>query len=492
MRYLSTRDSKTAVTVETAIASGLAGDGGLYTPELIPHIPATEAMLDMSYGQRAAAVMAPYLDGWGTATLEGFADLAYGGQKYDSPTPAPVNKIHDGAYMLELWHGPTCAFKDMALQMLPHLLVKSLRDTGEKRTACILTATSGDTGKAALEGFCDVNGTAILVFYPRDGVSDIQRLQMTTQRGGNVMVVGVNGNFDDTQTGVKSIFSDPEMRAFVGERSSFFSSANSINWGRVLPQIVYYFSGYLDLVKSGAVTLGDSINVCVPTGNFGNILSAYFAKKMGLPIARLICASNSNDVLTEFINSGVYNRNRKFHTTFSPSMDILISSNLERMLYLLSDYDSAFIGRLMSELASNGFYKVPDSISGVMRENYYAGCCDDRRTLATIKSCFNEYGQLLDPHTAVAYAVYSDYRRETLDSTPTLIVSTASPYKFCGAVLEALGKICDSADQIQVLESLANIPAPKQLFELRDLKERFNGIVDSSGMARAVMDWIGG
>ena len=356
MYYLSTRDKTLRFTPAQAIAQGLSRDGGLFVPETIPQLPAgaMDKLKDMTYQQRAAYVMGLYLDGFTQEELGGFAERAYGPDKFDTSAVAPLRKVDDATYCLELWHGPTCAFKDMALQMLPHLLSASLVKNEEERTVCILVATSGDTGKGALEGFKDVPHTRIMVFYPKDGVSEIQELQMRTQEGDNVGVCAVVGNFDDAQTGVKKLFSDEKLRETLNERGYFFSSANSINWGRVLPQVVYYVSSYADLLKAGAIQEGDSINICVPTGNFGNILAAYYAKRMGVPVNKLICASNSNNVLTDFLRTGAYDRNRPFYTTVSPSMDILISSNLERLLYAFSGEDDKLVSDYMTQLNASG------------------------------------------------------------------------------------------------------------------------------------------
>lgn len=486
MRYLSTRDNNLKVTAFDAIVKGLAPDGGLYTPESIPRLQPSRDMARLGYPERAAKVMGMYLDGWDCDDILAMANKAYEPSKFGG-SPAPVTAFDDTSHLLELWHGPTCAFKDLALQMLPHLLTKSLKLSGETRTACILTATSGDTGKAALEGFRDVPGTAIMVFYPHGGVSETQKLQMTTQRGSNVNVAGVVGNFDDTQTGVKKIFSDPGMAEYANSRNCFFSSANSINWGRVMPQISYYYSGYLDMINSGAAS--HEINVCVPTGNFGNILSAYIARAMGVPIKRLICASNSNDVLTEFINTGVYNRRREFFTTYSPSMDILVSSNLERMLYIVSDGDSEFVSEKLGELQSQGRYEIPDSMRRKLSDVFFAGCCDDARTLEYISETYKSKNILIDPHTAVACAVYSDYRRETGDKTPTLIVSTASPFKFCGAVLKALGEN-GYTSPISKLEQATKLSAPESLKKLSELDERFLKVLQKDEMSDSVREWL--
>ena len=364
MNYLSTRNKDLHMSASQAIAKGLAPDGGLLTPAVLPRLPASavETMKEMSYQQRMVYIMNSFLEGFAASELTAYAAEAYGGGKFSSEDIAPVVKLDDSTYCLELWHGPTCAFKDMALQVLPHLLTASLEKNDEKKTVCILVATSGDTGKAALEGFRNVDKTRILVFYPKDGVSEIQELQMVTQEGGNVGVCAVVGNFDDAQSGVKTLFADEALAAELAERGYFLSSANSINWGRILPQIVYYASAYCDLLKAGAISKGQTVNVCVPTGNFGNILAAYYAKAMGIPINRLICASNQNNVLTDFINTGTYDRNRAFYNTLSPSMDILISSNLERMLFELSGRDDRLVREYMSQLAEYGSYRVDSSI----------------------------------------------------------------------------------------------------------------------------------
>ena len=366
MQYISTRDKNTTYLASQAIAQGLAPDGGLMTPAYLPKLPGKSLsdLKEMSYQQRAVYIMKLFLDEFSVKELTEFAAAAYGPEKFDTPAVAPVRALDDGTFCLELWHGPTCAFKDMALQMLPHLLTASLVKTEEEKTVCILVATSGDTGKGALEGFLDVDRTRILVFYPKDGVSAIQELQMVTQEGKNVGVCSVFGNFDDAQTGVKKLFSDEALRQELARRGYFLSSANSINWGRVLPQIVYYISAYCDLLRDEKIQPDQAVNVCVPTGNFGNILAAYYAREMGVPIDRLICASNSNNVLTDFIRTGRYDRNRAFHNTISPSMDILISSNLERLLLALTQDDEQ-VKDYMAQLSATGTYQVSDRV-GVM------------------------------------------------------------------------------------------------------------------------------
>ncbi len=494
MRYLSTRNKTLRFSPAQAIAMGLARDGGLFVPEVLPHISvkAVSDMCEMSYHQRAVYIMGAFLEEFTAAEVAGFADKAYNSGNFDVPEVAPVRELAEGTYFLELWHGPTCAFKDMALQMLPHLLTASMDKQENKKKVCILTATSGDTGKAALEGFKDVEGTKILVFYPRDGVSDIQKLQMVTQSGGNVGVCAVEGNFDDAQTGVKKIFSDEELREKAEAEGYQFSSANSINWGRLLPQIVYYISSYCDLVKAGKIKLGDEVNYCVPTGNFGNILAGFYAKNMGLPIKKLICASNANNVLTDFINTGVYNKNREFHTTISPSMDILVSSNLERLIFELSGKDDKLISEYMESLNSVGSYSVDQKIKNEIDKTFWAAYCDDNKTKLVINATFKKFAYLIDPHTAVAYDVLNHYRYETKDETPAVVVSTASPYKFCDSVLSALG-YDSKLNGLELIDRLAQVTgtsAPKPLLSLKDKKVRFKTCVASEDMPKVVMEML--
>ena len=492
MNYYSTRDHQQIVSAAQAIACGLAPDGGLFVPESLPEVSAQQlqALCGMTYQQRAVTIMRPFLSEFTDAELERFTAAAYGSQ-FDDPAVAPVHRLDDTTAFLELWHGPTCAFKDMALQMLPYLLTASLKKTGEEKTACILVATSGDTGKAALEGFRDVDRTKILVFYPKDGVSDIQKLQMVTQEGENTGVCAVIGNFDDAQTGVKRIFSDPVLRERLAADGKLLSSANSINWGRVLPQIVYYISAYCDLLASGAIRMGEKIDFCVPTGNFGNILAAYYAKRMGLPVGKLICASNSNDVLTEFIRTGVYDRNRPFHATMSPSMDILISSNLERLLYLLSGSDEAVRG-YMRQLSETGRYAVTPELHAKIQESFACGCCDEASTAETIGRVFKERSYLIDTHTAVAWNVLEQFRRESGSRSMSVVVSTASAFKFCASVLTALGveKQAEGTQILRQLSETAGCPVPKPLAALDGKKIRFTKAVQKTEMADAVMELL--
>ena len=494
MYYVSTRDHSLQYTPAQAIAQGLSRDGGLFLPVSIPKLPegALKKMTGMTYQQRAQYIMSLYLEDFTAEELGQFAEKAYGPDKFDTPAVAPLKKVDDGTYCLELWHGPTCAFKDMALQMLPYLLTASLKKNQEEKTVCILVATSGDTGKAALEGFKDVDHTKIMVFYPKDGVSDIQQLQMATQEGANVGVSAVVGNFDDAQTGVKTLFSDESLREELAQRGYFLSSANSINWGRVLPQIVYYISAYCDLLAQGAVTEGEPVNFCVPTGNFGNILSAFYAKEMGLPIGRLLCASNSNNVLTDFIATGKYDRNRPFYNTVSPSMDILISSNLERLLYLLSGGDDKLVAGYMKELSDTGCYQVSEEMRKKIQSVFVGGFSSEAETEATIGKMMDEHKYLIDTHPAVAFHVLEQYRKETGDQTKTVVASTASPFKFCDAVLDALN-VTDKATGTALLDQLAEVsgmPAPQPLATLKDKQVRFTSWTEKEQMRAVVTDFL--
>ena len=494
MKYYSTRDKSLRMDAAQAIKMGLSRDGGLLTPCEIPKVDVEflRALIPASYQERAARVMALYLTDYTESELFEFAENAYGPDKYDTSAVAPVRTVDETTHCLELWHGPTSAFKDMALQMLPQLLSASLRKTGEDKTACILVATSGDTGKAAMEGFADVPQTRILVFYPKDGVSTVQEMQMVTQEGANVDVCSVVGNFDDTQSGVKRIFSDESIRSALNGRGYFLSSANSINWGRILPQVVYYISAYCDLVRDNRIAMGDKVNFCVPTGNFGDILAAYYAKRMGLPVGRLICASNCNNVLTDFLRTGVYDRNRPFHNTMSPSMDILISSNLERLLFDLSGENDGEVRRCMESLAATGRYEVSNDVRTCLRDQYWGGFCDESGTAATIAEYYRKHSYLIDPHTAVAANVMEQYRRETGDKTVTVFVSTASPYKFCDHVLEAVGETPESrgVQLIDQLQRFSGVSAPKRLAALKGKKRRFDRSVEREAMENVVLEFL--
>ena len=500
MLYQSTRGGGGRLPSAEAIAKGLSIDGGLYVPESFPLLKLSdiETLSQKSYDLRASSILGQLLDDFSEEELSRYSNEAYKMPGFDHPAIAPLSKLISGTYFLELWHGPTSAFKDMALQILPRLLRASLLKIGEEREACILVATSGDTGKAALEGFCDVPGIKIMVFYPRDGVSDIQKLQMTSQNGTNVNVVAVEGNFDDAQTGVKAIFSDTDLREELSSRGFFLSSANSINWGRLVPQIAYYFSAYCDLLSEGEISLGDKINICVPTGNFGNILAAYYAERMGLPVNKLICASNRNDVLADFIQDGIYDKNRRFYTTVSPSMDILVSSNLERLLFELSGKDGGAVSGFMSALSDMGRYEIPKEMKNELGRVFAGGRCSEEGTFDTIARVFRDHDYLIDTHTAVAFKVLCDYREDSGDNTPAVVVSTASPYKFCDSVLEALGALgksakwsqTDSTGLINTLEELSGCPAPAPLTGLRGKRPRFLDSVPVSGMKAAVNEFL--
>ena len=496
MLYTSTRDKSVHVFSAQAIARGISADGGLFVPEEIPALSKEllQELSELSYIERAKRVLKLYLTDFTDEELAACVNGAYAPGKFSSEKVAPLHTIADGAHVLELWRGPTCAFKDMALQLLPYLLTTAAKKTVADKTIVILVATSGDTGKAALAGFCDVPGTKIMVFYPNDGVSPMQKLQMTTQEGGNVCVCAINGNFDDAQNGVKAIFTDPAVADKLNAHGMMFSSANSINWGRLVPQIVYYISAYCDLMADGTIQNGDPINIVVPTGNFGNILAAYYAREMGLPVKTLVCASNANNVLTEFLQDGVYDRNRPFYTTTSPSMDILISSNLERLLYHLSGNDDARVRGWMGLLAQTGRYLVEDDIKSRLHALFAAGCCDDDATKATIAKTWRD-GYLCDTHTAVAVHVYESYRAKTGDKTPTVIASTANPYKFSKAVLSAVcGEIPSDADefaQVELLMQATGESCPPQLSTLKEKKPRFTDCCNRADMAQKVYDMLG-
>ncbi len=497
MNYKSTRDSSVSVKSAVAIAKGLSPDGGLFVPESLPVISTDNIryMADMTYVERAKEILGRFLTDFSAEELESCIKAAYTKEKFETNTIAPVYKLNDSCYILELWHGPTCAFKDMALQILPHLLTTSVKKLGLDRETVILVATSGDTGKAALEGFKNVEGTKIVVFFPDDGVSSIQRLQMCTQEGENVFVSAVNGNFDDAQSGVKAIFTDEEYANTLAAGKKALSSANSINWGRLVPQIVYYFSAYCDMIKGGEIEAGTEVNVCVPTGNFGNILAAYYAKRMGLPIKKLICASNKNNVLTDFINTGTYDKNREFFVTSSPSMDILISSNLERLLYMLSDENAEEVKSYMEKLRTDGKYTVSDKIKNAVKECFYGGCADDGECARTIKETYDKYGYVTDTHTAVAVSVYNEYAEKTGDTAKTIIASTASPFKFNGDVLSALegSEAIGDMDEFRLLERLSekyDLRIPASLKSLEEKEVRFEMVCDKSQMKAVISEFL--
>ncbi|MCQ2459687.1 MAG: threonine synthase [Ruminococcus sp.] len=496
MYYNSTRNSDVKVTSAEAITQGISSEGGLFVPESIPQLSLEDvkAIGEMKYADRAAFVFSKYLTDFTDAEIHYCTDNAYSTKNFETESIAEIAHLFSGTYMLELWHGPTCAFKDMALQILPYFLTTSAKKIKLDKKIVILVATSGDTGKAALEGFKDVEGTSILVFYPEDGVSPMQKRQMKTQEGENVGVCAIKGNFDDCQNGVKAIFTDNDVKAQLDANGKMFSSANSINWGRLVPQIVYYVSSYADLVKDGEIELGEKINIVVPTGNFGNILAAYYAKHMGIPVNKLICASNINNVLTDFINTGVYDRNRKFYATVSPSMDILISSNLERLLYIMTDRNDAVIRDWFGKLSSEGKYEVSDEIKAKLKEEFCAGFCDDEDTKKTIHSVYEKYSYTCDTHTAVAVKVYNDYKDATGDTTKTIIASTASPYKFSAAVLEAVQGCksdIDEYDMVDKLAELSKIPVPSALADLKNKPERFNDTIEKADQKDYVLKKLG-
>lgn len=496
MLYTSTRDKSVKVESAYAIAQGISKDGGLFVPTEIPQIDKSfiDSLVPLSYIERAKKVLSLYLTDFTAEEIDMCVSGAYAEGKFSSSKVAPVKKIKEGENILELWRGPTCAFKDMALQLLPYLLTVSAKKTVADKTIVILVATSGDTGKAALEGFKDVPGTKIMVFYPEDGVSPMQKLQMTTQAGENVAVSAIKGNFDDAQSGVKKIFTDKEVAKKLDENGMMFSSANSINWGRLVPQIVYYVSAYCDMIDNGEIKNGDEMNVVVPTGNFGNILAAYYAKKMGVPVGKLICASNANNVLTDFLKTGIYDRNRKFFTTTSPSMDILISSNLERLLFHLADENDETIAKWMAELSDDGKYEVTADVKKKVLSLFDAGCCDDEETKDTIGKTYKN-GYLLDTHTAVAVKVYRDYTERTGDKTPTVIASTANPYKFSAAVLSAVcDKNLDGVDefsQVDLLKEITGEPCPEQLATLKGKSPRFTSCCEKENMIDTVYQMLG-
>lgn len=497
MLYTSTRDKSVRVSAAQAITQGISKDGGLFVPETIPAISMDDIreLVALDYRSRAKRILSLYLTDYTKEELDYCVDGAYADGKFSSEKVAPMVTLSGSKNVLELWKGPTCAFKDMALQLLPYLLTVAASKTAADKTIVILVATSGDTGKAALEGFKDVKNTKILVFYPNDGVSPMQKLQMTTQEGANVGVCAINGNFDDAQSGVKAIFTNPAIAEKLAEKNMAFSSANSINWGRLVPQIVYYVSAYCDLIANGVIEPGDEMNVDVPTGNFGNILAAYYARKMGVPIKTLICASNANNVLTDFLKTGTYDRNRHFYTTASPSMDILISSNLERLLFDLCGQNDETVRGWMESLSKDGVYTVSDDVKSAISALFAAGCCDDEATKKTIHDTFTAENYLCDTHTGVAVNVYEQYVNETGDNTPTVIASTASPFKFSANVLDAVksGEI-ESEDEfgmVNELHAATGAEVPAQLASLKDKQVRFTEVCDKENMTEVVYNMLG-
>ena len=493
MSFFSTR-GESCVTASQAILNGLAPDGGLYVPAMFPAVPMQRisSFCEMDYSARAVAILKRYLEDFTIPEIEGAVRAAYSAERFDTPQIAPVKQIDDATWVLELFHGPTLAFKDIALQLLPHLIRLSAQKNGENREISILVATSGDTGKAALEGFRDVPGTSCTVFYPLDGVSDVQKLQMVTTGGSNTHVIAVEGNFDDTQTGVKKLFRSEEFAGQMNARGKVLSSANSINFGRLVPQIVYYFTAYADLVNSHAIAPGDPVNFCVPTGNFGDILAGYYARNMGLPVNKLICASNRNNVLSDFFSSGIYSTHRTFFKTISPSMDILVSSNLERLLYEAADRDGALVKTWMEQLKECGSYSVGEQRRDWLLDVFWGDCADNKDTLIEIRKRFQEDHYLMDPHTAVGSHVLRQYRLKTSDATPTVLLSTASPYKFAADVLRGIAGM-DAAEGkdafacSEELEKLSGVPMPAQVRALKDLPVRHRAVCGKEAMGEAVI-----
>lgn len=488
MEFISTRGQKQALTGAQAIIQGIAPDKGLYVPKELPKLPfVPKDMTGKTYQEIAKAVIGTFFDDYTEEELLHCINGAYD-EKFEAEDIVPINEA-GGAYFLELYHGKTAAFKDMALSILPYLLTTATKKEHEDKKICILTATSGDTGKAALEGFADVPGTEIIVFFPNQGVSQVQERQMITQEGDNTHVFAIEGNFDDAQTGVKKIFNDKAFGDKLADMGCRLSSANSINIGRLVPQVSYYVYGYIKLLEKGVISEGEAINVVVPTGNFGNILAAYYAKQMGLPIAKLICASNKNKVLTDFIGTGVYDTDREFYLTNSPSMDILISSNLERLLYHLSEGKGEEITELMNQLEANKHYEVSGTIKEGLKD-FYGGFADVEATNETIGSMYRENGYLMDTHTAVAYKVYSDYKESTGDNTPTLIASTASAYKFAESVAKSIG-LRDQPDGFRYIEEVAaetGVAVPRGLKALDKKEVRHTGVITIDQMEDTVAD----
>ena len=490
--YKSTRDDSVKVTASQAILKGLAPDGGLFVPESIPSFDKSlEELSKMSYKEVAYEVMKLMLDDFTEEELKACIDKAYD-EKFDTDVIAPLVKA-DGAYYLELFHGATIAFKDMALSILPHLLITSAKKNDVHNEIVILTATSGDTGKAALAGFADVKGTHIIVFYPKNGVSPIQEKQMVTQKGDNTYVIGIKGNFDDAQTGVKKIFGDKELEKEMAEAGFQFSSANSINIGRLVPQIVYYVYAYTRLLADGEIKAGDKINAVVPTGNFGNILAAFYAKNMGLPINKLICASNENKVLYDFFTTGEYDRNREFVLTTSPSMDILISSNLERLIYRIAGNSAKKNSELMESLKNTGKYEITPEMKAQLSD-FYGNYATEAEDAATIKKLYEDTGYVIDTHTAVAATVYEKYKKETGDDTVTVIASTASPYKFTRSVMDAIDSKYDSMTDFELVDELSkisNVAVPQAIEDIRTAPVLHDTVCEVNEMSSSVKKILG-
>lgn len=497
MQYESTRGKINGLSFSQVIKKGIADDGGLFVPSGDVRISENQLkeMIHMDYRQRAVAIMKNFSEDFSEEDFSQCVDQAYSESKFDTDEIAPVKTLSENISVLELWHGPTCAFKDMALQILPHFMTKSMKKTGETYKIMILVATSGDTGKAALEGFKDVEDTNVIVYFPLEGVSEVQKMQMLTQEGKNLDVVAIKGNFDDAQSGVKQIFADKEIAFEIGKKGYKFSSANSINWGRLMPQIVYYFSAYCDMVKSGTVDFGEKINFVVPTGNFGDILAGYYAKSMGLPIKKLICASNTNNVVYDFIKTGIYNKNRDFVKTISPAMDILISSNVERLLYDVTGRDWEKVSEWMESLLKTGEYRIDKAAYNEINKHFWTAWVKESEIMDTISNVYSEYNYVVDTHTAVAMNAYDKYVISTGDMTKTVIVSTASPFKFNTSVSEAIFGKEETAGktEFELLEFLSektgwSIPAA-----LKDLDKRpilHNTVSEKSGMKNSLISLL--
>ncbi len=487
MRYYSTRDKTISVNASKAILKGLAPDGGLFVPAESPELYLSQGLPGNSYQAIAAEIFSRFLGDYSPSEIEQAINSAYNPDTFDHPDVTPLNGLSDHLYIMELWHGPTSAFKDIALQVLPHLLTTASQKSGDGREIVILTATSGDTGKSALEGFRDVPGVKIIVYFPEKGVSEIQKLQMTTQEGDNVGVIAVRGNFDDTQAAVKHIFSDRKINRYLEEAGFRLSSANSINWGRLLPQVSYYFSAYRELTYRGKLKKGEPVNFVVPTGNFGNILAGYYARRLGLPVNRLVCAANRNNVLSDFINSGVYDKRRTFYNSLSPSMDILISSNLERLLFELTGHDSERIRGWMDQLNQNGHYSVNQETLCTLQELFWSDYASDEETLEAIARTYRDYKYLIDPHTAVGIHVLDKYREQENDRHISVVLSTASPYKFTGSTIRALfnssrfkGK--SELELIKILAQETGAPVPENLADLEQKPVLHRQVIDPADM----------
>ncbi|MGX9756171.1 threonine synthase [Clostridioides difficile] len=491
MYYSSTRGTKEKVTASQAIIKGISNDGGLYVPSEFPNVKNELIdLVNLTYSQIAFFVLSKFLSDFTETEIKDCIANAYD-EKFDCTSIAPLNKVND-AYFLELYHGPTLAFKDMALTIMPHLLKTSIKKDNLEKDVVILTATSGDTGKAALEGFKDIDKIKIIVFFPEDGVSAVQKLQMKTQTGKNTYVVGIKGNFDDAQSGVKKIFSDKEFNEKLLDSNYILSSANSINIGRLLPQVAYYFYSYMKLVDSNEIKLDDKINFVVPTGNFGNILAGYYAQQMGLPINKLICASNDNNVLYDFFKTGVYDKNRTLKLTSSPSMDILISSNLERLLFEISNRNTETVSRLLSDLNDDGVYKINEDMKKNLA-SFYGEYSNEEEVKNTINNVFKNYNYLIDTHTAVAYNCYEKYKKETSDDTKTVIVSTASPFKFSEDVLKSIDSNFGNLDDFAIIDrlsSVAKVDIPKPIRNLQNAEILHKDIYEKNELKIAIEKFL--